>query len=134
MNVKLLGMYGIDLLHYSSDPEKAIVHIMTYGTPTLIMEPGELADFAQGHKLLTNSNAEIVILSKGDTYLAPEGDYFHIFLPVTVRTSMVREGNSFRSIRLLESGNILPWDIDLSQPWDVNTGDYHMSFDITDSH
>lgn len=134
MDVKLLGMSGTDLLHYSSEPEKAIIHVMTYGTPTLIMEPGELADFAQGHKLLTNSNAEIVVLSDGDSYLASEGDYFHIFLPVKVRTSMVREGNSFRAIRILESGKTLPWDINLSQPWDVNTGGYHMSFGITDSH
>lgn len=65
------------------------------------MEPGELADFAQGHKLLTNSNAEIVILNEHDCYLAPEGDYFHIFLPVKVRTSVVREGNSFRTIRFI---------------------------------
>lgn len=101
MNVKLLGMSGTDLLHYSSEPEKAIIHLMTYGTPTLIMEPGELADFAQGHKLLTNSNVEIVILNEGDSYLAPEGDYFHIFLPVSVRTSRVREGNSFKTIRFI---------------------------------
>lgn len=60
MNVKLLGMNGTDLLHYSSVPEKAIIHVMSYGDSTLIMEPGELADFAQGHKLLTNSNAKIV--------------------------------------------------------------------------
>lgn len=101
MNVKLLGMSGTDLLHYSSEPEKAIIHIMSYGTPTLIMEPGEFADFAQGHKLLTNSNAEIVILNEHDCYIAPEGDYFHIFLPVSVRASMVREGNSFRTIRII---------------------------------
>lgn len=101
MNVKLLGMSGTDLLHYSSEPEKAIVHLMTYGTSTLIMEPGELADFAQGHKLLTNSNAEIVILNEGDSYLAPEGDYLHIFLPVKVRTSVVKEGSSFRTIRFI---------------------------------
>ncbi|MEF6482065.1 hypothetical protein U9527_21115 [Escherichia coli] len=134
MNVKLLGMNGTDLLHYSSEPEKAIIHIMTYGSSTLIMEPGELADFAQGHRLLTNSKAKIVTLNEGDTYLAPEGDYFHIFLPVTVKTSMIKEGNSFRSIRILESGKTLPWDINLSQPWDVNTGGYHMSFGITDSY
>lgn len=101
MNVKLLGMRGTDLLHYSSEPEKAIIHLMTYGNSTLIMEPGELADFAQGHKLLTNSNTEIVILNEEDSYLAPAGDYFHIFLPVTVRTSMVREGNSFKTIRII---------------------------------
>lgn len=101
MNVKLLGMSGTDLLHYSYEPEKAITHVMSYGTPTLIMEPGELLDFAQGHKLLTNSNAEIVILNEHDSYIAPEGGYFHIFLPVEVRTSMVREGESFRSIRII---------------------------------
>lgn len=101
MNVKLLGMSGTDLLHYSSEPEKAIIHIMTYGTPTLIMEPGELAEFAQGHKLLTNSNAEIVILNEHDCYLAQEGDYFHIFLPVKIRSSVAREGNSFRTIRFI---------------------------------
>lgn len=101
MNVKLLSMSGTDLLHYSSEPEKAIIHLMTFGTSTLIMEPGELADFAQGHKLLTNSNAEIVILNDGDSYLASEGDYFHIFLPVEVITSRVWEDNSFRSIRII---------------------------------
>ena len=101
MNVKILGMSGTDLLHYSSVPEKAITHVMSYGNAILIMEPGELADFAQGHKLLTNSNAEIVILNEHDCYLAPEGDYFHIFLPVEVRTSMVREGSSFKTIRFI---------------------------------
>lgn len=65
------------------------------------MEPGELADFAQGHKLLTNSNAEIVTLNEHDSYIAPEGDYFHIFLPVTVRASLVKEGNSFRGMRII---------------------------------
>lgn len=104
MNVKLLGMRGTDLLHYSSEPEKAIIHIMSYGNSTLIMEPGELADFAQGHKLLTNSNAEIVILNEEDCYLAPEGDYFHIFLPVSVRTSAVKGGNSFKTIRFITKG------------------------------
>lgn len=101
MNVKLLGMSGTDLLHYSSVPEKAITHVMSYGTTTLIMEPGELANFAQGHKLLTNSNAEIVILNEHDYYLAPEGDYFHIFLPIEVITSRVWEDNSFKSIRII---------------------------------
>lgn len=101
MNVKLLGMTGTDLVHYSSEPEKAIVHLMSYGTSTLIMEPGELLDFAQGHKLLTNSNAEIVILTDRNSYIAPESDYFTIFLPVEVRTSMVRKGNSFSTIRII---------------------------------
>ena len=101
MNVKLLGMRGTNLLHYASVPEKAIIHLMTYGTSTLIMEPGELADFAQGHKLLTNSNTDIVILNEEDSYIAPEGDYFHIFLPVEVGTGMVREGNSFSTIRII---------------------------------
>lgn len=101
MNVKLLGMTGTDLLHYSSESEKAIIHIMTYGTPTLIMEPGELADFAQGHKLLTNSNAEIVILNEHESYFAPEGDYFHIFLPVTVRTTGIIEDGSLKTIRII---------------------------------
>ena len=101
MNVKLLGMTGTDLLHYSSVPEKAIIHIMTYGNPTLIMEPGELADFAKGHKLLTNSKAGVFILNEGDSYIAPEGDYFHIFLPVKVRASVVLEGHSLRSIRII---------------------------------
>ena len=101
MNVKLLGMTGTDLLHYSSEPERAIIHLMSYGNPTLIMEPGELADFAQGHKLLTNSNAEIVILNEGHNYLAPEGDYFHIFLLIEVITSRVWEDNSFKSIRII---------------------------------
>lgn len=93
MNVKPLGMSGTDLLHYSSEPEKAIIHLMSYGDSTLIMEPGELADFAQGHKILTNSNAKIVILN--------DGDYFHIFLPVEVITSRVWEDNSFRSTRII---------------------------------
>lgn len=101
MNIRYLGERGSDVVYYYSEPEKAIIHIMAYGTSTLIMEPGELADFAQGHKLLVNSNAEIVILNEKDCYIASEGDYFHIFLLVKVRTSMVREGNSFRSIRII---------------------------------
>lgn len=80
MNVKLLGMRGTDLLHYSSEPEKAIIHIMSYSNSTLIMEPGELADLAQGHKLLTNSNAEIVILQNGESAFILLGDYAHVFI------------------------------------------------------
>lgn len=88
MNVKLLGMNGTDLLHYSSEPEKAIIHLTSYGNPTLIMEPGELADFAQGHKLLVNSNAEIVILQNGESVFVPLGDYAHVFIKdATVRNS-----------------------------------------------
>lgn len=88
MNVKLLGMRGTDLLHYSSVPEKAITHVMSYGTATLIMEPGELADFAQGHRLLTNSNVEIVILQNGESVFIPLGDYAYVFIKeVTVRNS-----------------------------------------------
>lgn len=124
MNVKLLSMSGTDLLHYSSEPEKAIIHLMSYGTSTLIMEPGELADFARGHKLFTNSKAEIVILNERDIYLAPEGGYFHIFLPVKVRTSMVREGNSFRSVRIIEPGKMPSWDTNMSYTWHANADKY----------
>lgn len=88
MNVKLLGMKGKDLLHYSSEPEKAIIHLLSYGTSTLIMEPGELADFTQGHKLLTNSNAEIVILQNGESASVLLGEYAHVFIKnATVRYS-----------------------------------------------
>ena len=80
MNVKLLGMRGTALLHYSSVPEKAIIHLMSYGDSTLIMEPGELADFAQGHKILTNSNAKIVILQNGESAFILLGDYAHVFI------------------------------------------------------
>lgn len=101
MNIRYLGERGSDVVYYQSEPEKAVILVMSYDSYTLIMEPGELADFAQGHKLLTNSNAEIVILNEGDSYLAPEGDCFHIFLPVSVRTGVVKEGNSFRTIRFI---------------------------------
>lgn len=88
MNVKLLGMKGTDLLHYSSVPEKAILHVMSHGTSTLIMEPGELADFAKGHKLLTNSNAEIVILQNDESASILLGEYAHVFIKnTTVRYS-----------------------------------------------
>lgn len=80
MNVKLLGMRGTALLHYSSEPEKAIIHILSCGNSTLIMEPGELADFAQGHKLLTNSNAKIVILQNDESAIIPLDDYAFVFI------------------------------------------------------
>lgn len=88
MNVKLLGMSGTDLLHYSSEPEKAITYLMSHDKPTLIMEPGELADFAQGHKLLTNGSAEIVILQNGESVFILLGDYAFVFIKeATVRNS-----------------------------------------------
>lgn len=99
MSVRLLSVRGTNLTYYPYEPEEVIVHAMTYENPTLIMEPGELADFAQGHKFITNSNAEIVILNDGESYIAPEGKYFHIFLPVKVGVSMVWEGKSFVSVR-----------------------------------
>lgn len=101
MNIRYLGERGSDVVYYQSEPEKAVILVMSYDSYTLIMEPGELADFAQGHKLLTNSNTEIAILNGEDNYLAPEGNCFHIFLPVDVRTSMVREGSSFSTIRII---------------------------------
>ena len=59
------------------------------------MEPGELADFAQGHKLLVNSLAKIIILTKDDYYLARERDYFHIFLPVCISEQKVHTGAGY---------------------------------------
>lgn len=94
MNVNLLGMYGTDLVHYSSEPEKAILFLLQYDS-TLIMEPGELADFALGHKLLVNSLAKIIILTKDDYYLARERDYFHIFMPVNITEQTVHTGAGY---------------------------------------
>lgn len=88
MSVRLLSVRGTDLMHYHFEPEKVIVHAMAYENPTLIMEPGELADFAQGHKLLANSNTEIVILQNGESVFIPLGEYAHVFIKdVTVRNS-----------------------------------------------
>lgn len=101
MNFSYLGERGADLVDYQSEPQKAVILIMSYDSYTIIMEPGELADFVQGHKLLTNSDTKIVTLNDEDCYIAPEGECFHIFLPVEVRTSMVREGNTFRTVRII---------------------------------
>ena len=97
MNFKYLGERGTDLVDYSSDLDKAVILIMSFDYYTIILEPGELADFVQGHKLLTNSNTKIVILKEGDSYSALEGECCHIFFPATVRASFVRE-DSFTTI------------------------------------
>lgn len=101
MNIRYLGERGSDVVYYCSEPEKAVILAMSYDSYTLIMEPGELADFARGHKLLTNSNTEIVILNEQESYFAPEGDCFHIFLPVTVRTTRIIEDGFLKTIRII---------------------------------
>lgn len=80
MNIRYLGERGSDVVYYQSEPEKAVILVMSYDSYTLIMEPGELADFAQGHKLLTNSNAEIVILQNGESAFIPLDDYAFVFI------------------------------------------------------
>lgn len=111
MDVNLLGMYGTKLVHYSSKPEKSILHLLTYQT-TLIMEPGELADFAKGHRFLTNSTSRIIVLNPGDYYLAPEGDYFQIFMPVDVVSKVISVGAGYwakaRTYRRITCSSYLP--------------------------
>lgn len=79
MTVRLLLAQGTNLTHYSSHEETAITWILQYGIGCLLMEPGELVDFAQGHKLLTNSEAKIVILQPGESHFVKDGDYAYIF-------------------------------------------------------
>lgn len=101
MGVKYLSREGTDLQVYSHKPVDVITNHMHFRNLTLIMEPGELLDFAQGHKLLTNGSVGIVILKEEGDALHVYDGHFLIFTPVTVRTSMVREGKSFRSIRII---------------------------------
>ncbi|QHJ80059.1 MAG: hypothetical protein [Caudoviricetes sp.] len=91
MNVNMLGMHGTKLVHYSSEPERAILHLLACDS-TLVMEPGELADFAKGHKFLMDSQARIIELTPDDYCMAKAGDYYHIFMPVTITEQTVYAG------------------------------------------
>ena len=88
MNVNMLGMLGTKLVHYSSMPEKAILQLLAYDS-TLVMEPGELADFAKGQKFLMDSQARIIELTPDDYCMAKAGDYYHIFMPVIITEQTV---------------------------------------------
>lgn len=83
MQVRMLRMNGTVLVHYSSIPEKAIQWLTNYPS-TIIMEPGELADFARGHQLMTNGLAKIVILQNDESISIPEGEYAYITIPDVV--------------------------------------------------
>ena len=101
----LLGMYHTDLQPYSSEPEKDILNLLRSNT-VLLMEKGELADYALGHKFIMNSSAEIVIMKDGDTHICPEGEYAHVFFPDAEVTETFYQSNhgssySFSKARII---------------------------------
>lgn len=95
MSVTLLGGYGTSKRPFPCEPEEAIVSLLNSPLSILLMEPGELADFALGHKLLTNSQSTIVILQEDDYYLAPECKIFHIFFPANIAEQTIHMGSGY---------------------------------------
>lgn len=84
MNVLFLPLYDTKLSHYSNNPETAIDWLLQYDSH-LVMEPGELADYAKGAILILNSEARVTIHEPGDKLIVPEGESVFLFFKDTSR-------------------------------------------------
>lgn len=51
----------------------------------VLLEPGELADYARGAVLLLNSGAKVTIHQHGDRLIVPEGESVFLFFEDTKR-------------------------------------------------
>lgn len=99
MTIKVLLWNGDGLVDLPYNPEEHILSLLKKNTEDvhLIMEPGELADYAQGQKFLMDSPADIIFLNKGEQLIAPQGKVYHIFIPVKVSmvTSEIKVGYNY---------------------------------------
>ena len=95
MSITLLGGFGTSKRPFAFEPEEAIPFLLTLPDSILLMEPGELADFALGHKLLTNSQSTIIILQEDDYYLAPECECYYIFFPANIAEQTISMGSGY---------------------------------------
>ena len=106
MKVLFLPMYDDVLHHYGSNPYESIDWLLRYDSH-LLMEPGELADYAQGHKLLTNSEATITIMEPDNSVRIPYGESAFLFFEPTISMGMVQfidsggNTNNIRRIRVI---------------------------------
>lgn len=84
MKVLFLPMYDNQLSHYSDNPKETIDWLLRYDSH-LVMEPGELADYARGAIFLLNSEAKVTIHQHGDRLIVPEGESVFLFFEDTKR-------------------------------------------------
>lgn len=83
MKVLFLPMYDNKLSHYSDNPKETIDWLLKYDSH-LVMEPGELADYARGCLLMLNSEAKITVLEPDRPTVIPHGESAFLFFEATI--------------------------------------------------
>lgn len=104
MKVLFLPMYGNQLNHYSDNPKETIDWLLRYDSH-LVMEPGELADYARGAVLLLNSEAKITVIEPDISVKVPYGESAFLFFEPNLSegfNSLTVKGSSgFKKVRIV---------------------------------
>lgn len=104
MKVLFLPMYDDNLSHYDSDPYATIEWLLRYDSH-LLMKPGELSDYAQGHKLMVNSEATITVLNQDEKVAIPQGDSVFIFFEPYITEGFIKhtcnDADGFKKVRII---------------------------------
>lgn len=105
MKVLFLPMYDNKLFHYGVNPKETIDWILKYDSH-LIMEPGELADYARGCLLMLNSEAKVTVLEPGNSIRIPYGDSAFLFFEPNLSEGFIGlrlDGSSdgFKKVRII---------------------------------
>ena len=99
MKVLFLPMYDNELSHYSDNPKETIDWLLRYDSH-LIMEPGELADYARGAILLLNSEAKITVIEPDISVKVPYGESAFLFFEPIVSEMLGKDNNEFGFIKV----------------------------------
>lgn len=104
MIVLFLPMYDNELYHYSDNPKETIDWLLRYDSH-LVMEPGELADYARGAILLLNSEAKVTVLESDVSLRIPYGENAFLFFEPNLSEGFVEltidGSDGFKKVRII---------------------------------
>ena len=99
MKVLFLPMYDNQLSHYSDNPKETIDWLLRYDSH-LVMEPGELADYARGAILLLNSEAKVTVIEPDTSVAIPLGESAFLFFEPIVSEMLGKDNNEFGFVKV----------------------------------
>lgn len=106
MKVLFLPMYDNQLNHYSDNPKETIDWLLRYDSH-LVMEPGELADYARGALHLLNSEAKVTVIEPDASVAIPLGESAFLFLEPNLSGGIishtVKGSSGFKKVRTIAS-------------------------------
>lgn len=99
MKVLFLPMYDNQLSHYRDNPKETIDWLLRYDSH-LVVEPGELADYAIGAILLLNSEAKITVIEPDISVKVPYGESALLFFEPIVSEMLGKDNNEFGFVKV----------------------------------